>query len=174
MDVGLCKMTKQLMRQFLNGFTNDQELFEDMSQFSEYCYSEATADARWQRQRKLGRIHLAVMLNGNPIGEVILKNIQNNTATLSIHMKNNSVKNRGFGTQAEILTLDYAFGALKIQTVFADAIHKNKRSQHVLEKVGFHKTHCDDHFVYYRCDRATWDRMKYPDQSSSIDSIALS
>ena len=58
--------------------------------------------------------------------------------TLSIHMKNNSVKNRGFGTQAEILALEYAFGSLGMETVFADAVHKNKRSQHVLEKVGFH------------------------------------
>ena len=167
MNISLCKMTKQLHRQFLIDFTNDPELFEDMAQFSEYRYRKAAADARWQQQQELGRIHLAILLNGDPVGEVILKNIQNNTATLSIHMQNDSVKNQGYGTQAEILTLDYAFEVLEIQTVFADAIHKNKRSQRVLEKVGFRKTHSDNHFVYYRCDRESWDGMKYQRKAAS-------
>ena len=107
-------------------------------------------DARREWQRQLGRIHLAVMLEQEPIGEVILKDIdaEKRCCTLSIHMKNESVKNRGFGTRAEILTLEYAFGVLEMETAFAEAIHKNKRCRHVLEKVGFQKTHSDEQFVY--------------------------
>ena len=41
-------------------------------------------------------------------------------------MQNDSFKNRGYGTQAEMLTLEYAFTALNMKAVFADAIHKNK------------------------------------------------
>ena len=50
-------------------------------------------------------------------------------ATFSIRMKNDGVKNHGYGTKAEILALDYAFHTLELKTVFADAIHKNKRTQ---------------------------------------------
>ena len=154
----LCKMTKELQRRFFQGFANDPDSFADMERFSEYVYCEEASDSHWERQQKLGRIHLAVMLEEEPIGEVILKEIDkaNRSCTLSIHMKNDSVKNRGIGTRAENLTLKYAFEALGMETVFADAIHKNKRSQHVLEKVGFQKTHCDEIFAYYRCDKDTW------------------
>lgn len=165
MNIYLVKMTKPLQRHFFQGFTNDPDIYMDMSRFSEYSYCEANADAHWEKQQKLGRIHMAVMLDQMPIGEVILKDIitEAKQCTLSIHMQNDSFKNRGYGTQAEMLTLEYAFTALNMETVFADAIHKNKRSQHVLEKVGFQKTGSDEQFVYYRCDKEAWCRCHRAD-----------
>ena len=59
-----------------------------------------------------------------------------------------------------ILMLKYAFNELGMKTVFADAIIKNTRSQHVLKKVGFLETHKDDTFIYYRCDRDNWNQIK--------------
>ena len=158
MSICLCKMTKELSRQYRKDFENDPDIFKDMSRFTAYIYSEENADAFYDRQQTQGRIHLAVMRDEEPIGEVILKNIDQNTqrCTLSIHMKNDSVKNQGYGTTAEILTLQYAFYDLKMETVFADAILKNKRSQHVLKKAGFTQTHCDDTFCYFRCDKSDW------------------
>ncbi|MGM9603601.1 MAG: GNAT family N-acetyltransferase [Faecousia sp.] len=158
MNIRLCKMTKILSRQFFQGFTSDPDLFSEMSRFSEYVYCEADVDARWERQQRLCRIHLAVMLEEEPVGEVIFKDVNAGKGTLSIHMKNDHVKNHGYGTKAEILALEYALDVLELETVFADAIHKNKRSQHVLEKVGFLKTHSDEQFVYYRCDKVSWER----------------
>ena len=174
MNIYLCKMTKSLLRQFFQGFSNDPDLFSDMSRFSEYIYHEADVDAYWERQQQLGRVHLAVMLKTEPIGEIILKDIDSGKGTLSIHMKNDAVKNRGYGTQAEILALDYAFQDLKLQTVFADAIHKNIRSQHVLEKVGFRETHCNDQFVYYRCDKDSWTGCRERDSSRTQMKDSLS
>lgn len=158
MNVCLCKMTKSLNRQFFREFVNDPDLFADMGQFYTYHYNEPDADAYWERQESLGRIHLAIMLGEKIVGEVILKNIDhgNRSCTLSIHMMNDSVKNCGYGTEAEILTLEYAFGELKMETVFADALLKNERSRHVLEKVGFKLFSRDNGFCYYRCDRDTW------------------
>lgn len=88
-----------------------------------------------------------------PVGEVILKNIDPNQrcCTLGIHPRNDSVKNKGYGTAAEILALQYAFRELQCETVYAEAIHKHLRSQHVLEKVASVKTHEDARSVYYRC-----------------------
>ena len=161
MSVYLVNMTKELLRQFFQGFTSDPDICSNMDRFSEYVYCESAVDARWERQKQLDRIHLAVMLGEEPIGEIIFKDITGGEATISIHMKNDVVKNRGYGTKAEILALDYAFHTLELKTVFADAIHKNKRSQHVLEKVGFQETHSDEQFVYYRCDKETWIRQKH-------------
>lgn len=62
------------------------------------------------------------------------------------------MKNRGFGTQAEILALQYAFEVLKLNTVYADSVQKNARSQHVLEKVGFVLMKEDDIFKYYKIE----------------------
>lgn len=114
----LCKMTKELQRRFFQDFANDSDSFADMERFLEYVYCEEDSDSHWERQQKLGRVHLAVMLEEEPIGEVILKEIDkaNRSCTLSIHMKNDSVKNRGFGTRAENLTLKYAFEALGMET----------------------------------------------------------
>ena len=170
MNVYLCKMTEPLLQQFFQGFANDPDLFSDMNHFTAYTYSETAVNERWERQRQLRRIHLAVMLEQEPIGEVILKNLDSEKGycTLSIHMKNNSVKNRGFGTQAEILALEYAFGSLGMETVFADAVHKNKRSQHVLEKVGFQKIREDMQFVYYRCEKETWGGLHSDTQVSKV------
>lgn len=99
-----------------------------------------------------------MMLQDAPIGEVILKNVDEagRSCVMSIHLQNDSVKNRGFGTQAEVLALQYAFREMKLETVYADAIKKNQRSRHVLEKVGFKMTHIDEAFTYYRCDRDSW------------------
>ena len=160
MNIYLYKMTKVLHRQYFQDFANDPDICSDMNQFSEYTYHEANVDARWVRQKQLDRIHLAIMLGREPIGEIILKDLDAEKGTLSIHMKNDSFKNHGYGTQAEILALDYAFYTLGLQTMFADAIHKNRRSQHVLEKVGFQETHRDEQFVYYRCDKANWSHQK--------------
>lgn len=68
-------------------------------------------------------------------------------------MQNESVKGKGFGTKAEKLALQYAFGQLGLQTVRADVLLKNKRSQHILEKVGFVEEREDDEFRYYQYKR---------------------
>ena len=73
--------------------------------------------------------------------------------TLSIHLQNDSVKGRGYGTQAERLAVRYAFEQLGMQAVNADAVISNTRSQHVLEKVGFQLVREDGAFRYYRVER---------------------
>ena len=161
MNSYLCKMTKHLHRQLFQDFTNDPDICSDMNHFSKFTYCEANVDARWERQKKLNRIHLAIMLGQEPIGEIIIKDPDAEKGMLSIHMKNDVFKNHGYGTRAEVLALDYAFHTLGLQTMYADTIHKNKRSQHVLEKVGFWKTHADEQFVYYKCDKETWSRQDH-------------
>lgn len=162
MNIRLCHMTKELARQYFRNFQMDPMLFTDDSQFRPYVYNQADCDARVDRYAQLSRIYLAVMLDEEPVGEIVLKNIdsEQHHCTLGICLVSDTYKNRGIGTKAEILTLEYAFNELGMETVYADSIHRNKRSRHVLEKVGFRETGRDDAFVYYRCDKSAWNRMK--------------
>ena len=101
-----------------------------------YVFSETASDASYERQIALGRLHMAIMLEAEPIGEIILKNIdwENHHCTLGIHLNNDSLKNCGYGTQAEILLLQYAFDRLGMETVYADAILKKRtKSTHIAE-----------------------------------------
>lgn len=79
------------------------------------------------------------MIANKPIGEVQLKQIDygKKECTLSIHMQNDAVKGKGYGTKAEQLAIEYAFKELGMNAVNADSVKKNARSQHVMEKVGF-------------------------------------
>lgn len=156
MNIRLCKMTKDLCRRYYSAFEYDPVIFIDLSRFGKYIYSLERSDAYWQRQRDLGRIHFAIMLGDDPIGELLLKSIDpvKYCCTLSVHMQNDSVKNKGYGTTAEILAIEYAYNELRMETIFADALKKNTRSRHVLTKVGFKEINEDDTFVYYRHDKA--------------------
>ena len=164
MMIALTQMTKPLIRRYFQGFENDPDVYEDVSRYSVYQYSDGAADAYWERQQTLGRIHLAILRGSEPIGEIILKNVDpvEHSCTLSIHLKNDSVKNQGFGTRAEILALEYAFCELGKETVYADALAKNARSCHVLEKGGFVETHQDGTYHYYKCTRTGWHRPDAP------------
>ena len=162
MNICLSNMTKALARTFYQKYVPDPALLLDGQSSTSYEYCDAKADATVDRHRQLGRVYLAVMLDETPIGEVILKNIDHNAkhCTLSICLCSDEYKNKGYGTAAERLALQYAFSKMDMEFVLADTVLKNTRSQRVLEKVGFSETHRDDAYVYYRCDRKHWNTRK--------------
>lgn len=55
------------------------------------------------------------------------------------------------------MALKYAFEQMGMETVFADTVLKNTRSQHVLEKVGFRFIAQDGTFRYYKMTREDYD-----------------
>ena len=163
MNICLKTMTKELARQYFRQFELDPALFADPAQYAPYVYSQDKADAVVERYRKLGRVYFAVMLGDEPIGEVVLKNIDRGErhCTLGISMRSDAYKNQGYGTRAEQLALQYAFDELGMTTVFADSLIGNTRSRRVLEKVGFREISRDEAFAYYRCDKSSWDDCSY-------------
>ena len=158
MNICLEPMTKELAKRYFTNFEVDPMLFMDGQPYKPYVYKESAAEATVDRYAQMGRVYLAIMRNGEPIGEIILKKIDHQAkhCTLGISLQRDEFKNQGYGTVAECFALQYAFRELNMETVYADSLIKNTRSQHVLEKVGFTQTHRDDSFVYYRCDRAGW------------------
>ncbi|MBR4971792.1 MAG: GNAT family N-acetyltransferase, partial [Oscillospiraceae bacterium] len=109
-----------------------------------------------QRQVDMKRMPFAIMLGEEIIGEVKIYNIvHQQSAYMGITMKSQAYKDRGFGTQAELLAIDIVFNDLDIPVLFADSIMTNSRSQHVLEKVGFRLIGQDTKRKYYRIDRCS-------------------
>ena len=155
MSLTITPMTRPLCHEFYQGFENDPDTFMDMARFAPYEYTPERADQYFAEQQAPDRIVFMIMEDGKPVGEVKLKYIDHGTkqCSMGIHLQNDGAKNRGVGTAAERLALDYAFDVLGMESVNADAVLKNKRSQHVLEKVGFVYVREDDTFRYYICKR---------------------
>lgn len=150
--ISLCTMTRELCHELYKGWENDPAIYMDMDLFTQYEYEEDTVNRYFDSRQDPARVLFAIMKDGRPIGELQLKQIdwENRECTLSIHMQNDTVKGRGYGTCAEQLALQYAFDTLGMVAVNADTIEKNTRSQHVLEKVGFQFVKEENGFKYYR------------------------
>ena len=70
--------------------------------------------------------------------------------TLSVCLVNDAFKSKGYGTEAEKLIIDYAINTLGLKTIYADAVHRNHRSKHILEKLGFKHLYDDEALAYYK------------------------
>ena len=154
--IQLKAMTRELCHELYRHWTNDASIYMDMRLFQPYVYDEAAVnryfDAKGQdASRKL----FAIMLGDTVVGELQLKQIEHDKkeCTLSIHMQNDAVKGKGYGTQAERLAVKIAFDELGMAAVNADTVMKNTRSQRVLEKAGFRFVGEDGAFKYYRIER---------------------
>ena len=153
------------MHEMYRGFELDPDIFADMELYEKnknYVYDPAKVDALFDsRAAEEGSVAFAVMLGGRVIGEVGLRHYSPGTreCELSVHLQSDAVKNRGYGTRAEQLAVDYAFDVLGAERVVADSIIKNTRSQHVLEKLGFKYLGEEDGFKLYALERK--DRRKW-------------
>ena len=154
-QISLRVMTRELCHQLYQGWENDPAIYMDMGLFSSYRYSREAVDRYFDAKQAPDRVLLAILKDGAPVGELQLKRIdrEKKECTLSVHMQNDAVKGRGYGTQAERLALRYAFDVLGMEAVNADTVVKNTRSQHILEKLGFQHIRDEGDFRYYRYQR---------------------
>jgi len=156
--VSIKPMTRQMCHEFYQKFQNDPAI----GHYYEYVYSPEIVDRYFDTNSVTDRKLFAIMVGDKIVGECKLKNIdlEKRECSMGIHLQNDGVKGKGYGTQAERLVLQYAFEELGMVAVNADAALKNTRSQHVLEKVGFCYTHEDETFKYYRCEANKTDRWQ--------------
>lgn len=121
----------------------------------EFIYDKDLIDAMYNTKVfDQTRRFFAITREGETIGEIQLKyiNFEKRYATLSIVLTDDSVKNKGYGTEAEYLILKFAKDELGLKTVFADTVKRNERSSHILEKLGFVYVQSDDIMDYYKLD----------------------
>lgn len=159
MDIRLSPMTRAYMHELFRGFVYDPDIFLDLSLYErakDGGYDPKRVDALFDRnEAQQDRRAFAVLLGDRVIGEVSLKHIdqEEKTCELSIHLQSDTVKNKGYGTQAERLAIAYAFDTLGMDPILADTVAKNRRSQHMLEKLGFTRYGEKNGFKSYRLDK---------------------
>jgi RimJ/RimL family protein N-acetyltransferase len=100
----------------------------------------------------VNRCFFAICQNDKAIGEIQLKRIDMEKlyGTLSVHLVNDVFKGKGYGTEAQELLINYGINIMGLKTIYADAIHRNHRSKHILEKLGFMHLFNDDDLAYYK------------------------
>lgn len=153
-EIRLTPMTDEMYHLYLKEYDNDPDLYLPGQRYEHYVYSEERVERYIKRQKDLNRIALAILRDDEIVGEIVIKSIEpHKSATFGIALKNQSYKDQGIGTQAERLLIRYVFDELDIPTLYADTIHSNTRSQHILEKLGFRFIRADENFRYYRLDR---------------------
>ncbi|MBQ2921431.1 MAG: GNAT family N-acetyltransferase [Oscillospiraceae bacterium] len=152
--VRLVPMTAQMYHDYFREYQNDPDLYLDPRTYTAYTYDPERVDRYIRRQIDLKRIPFAIVHGDELVGELILKNIEpGKCATMGLAMRNARYKDRGFGTRAEQLAVEYVFRELDIPVLYADALVTNTRSQHVLEKVGFRLLREEGDFKYYSIRR---------------------
>lgn len=84
--------------------------------------------------------HFAICLrDGQPIGFAGLHSIDplNGSTELGIGIGEPAEWDKGYGTEAMHILLDFAFGELRLHRVFLHVFDSNERAIHVYERVGF-------------------------------------
>ena len=121
--------------------------------YETYTYDVEEVNRYFQNKvLDLNRLFFAICHNDKTVGEIQIKQIdmEKLCCTLSVHLVNDSFKGKGYGTEAQRLLIDYVINKLGLKTIYADAIHRNIRSKHVLEKLGFERFYDDDALAYYK------------------------
>lgn len=150
-NISLLPYTIERCHEFWKDYVADYNMWD-----KEYTYDENWINKYFNlKVLDKTRRFFAICINDKVIGEIQLKKIdkERGIATLSIHLSNDNYKNQGFGTEAIKLMIDYAFEHLNLNTIYADTVLRNKRSQHVLEKLGFVEIGVDKILKYYELKR---------------------
>jgi RimJ/RimL family protein N-acetyltransferase len=146
-EISLQPYTQKLCQSFYRDYISDPQM----------THQDFVYDTKWvqryyeKKVQEKDRAFFAICRGKDIIGECQLKHIDLATlsATMSIHLQQDRYKNQGYGTKAIILLCSYAGQNMGLKTLYADAVLRNLRSQHVLEKCGFTRVKQDENLVYY-------------------------
>lgn len=153
-SVALRPLTRELCHEIYKKYAADPMMTDEV-----YEYSVENVDDYFdERIKDSKRRMFAIIVNETAIGEVQIKYINNivKKGNLGIHLVNDSVKGKGYGTEAEKLMIQYAFGQLGLNILYADAVIRNTRSQYIMKKLGFQYVCEDEVFRYYELKKDDW------------------
>lgn len=156
MNVSITPMTLELINEFFKNFVTDPVLFEhyDLSYIYIYDYEKVKKYSQ-NLSNSDNKIEFAILSDGLVAGSIQLKHISivDKSCEIGIHLTNDSYKNKGIGSIAEKLALDYAFEILKCNVVYANTLEQNIRSQRVLEKNGFSFLRYENGYKCYKIEK---------------------
>lgn len=121
--------------------------------YDTYTYDKEKVGRYYQNKvLDTSRLLFAICHADRTVGEIQIKQINKEKlcGTISIHLANDAFKGKGYGTEAQQLLIGYAINTLGLKVIYADAVHRNYRSKHILEKLGFKYLYEDDALSYYK------------------------
>lgn len=125
---------------------------DPMMTYDQFYYDSDKIDRYFEvKVMDSSRCFFAIKHENITVGEIQLKyiNYEEKHGTLSILIINDEYKNKGIGSKAIKSMIKYASESLDLKKIYADAIHRNTRSQFVLERLGFKYIKEDDILRYY-------------------------
>ena len=137
--VGLGPLDRRHIPLYLR-WMNDPEVTRGLGRGGPYTRE---MEERWFERASTSEndVHFTIyeMESLRPIGTASLGSISRHqaSATFGISIGEKSCWNRGYGTEATRLTLDYAFNVLSLQNVMLAVYSFNPRAQRAYEKAGF-------------------------------------
>ena len=172
--ITLIRRTRESCHAFYQALVQDPVLFGDGEAYQPYQYDPDAVNALFhKREQQRDRMGFSVLLGNVVIGDVSFKHIdrEKRCCELEICMTNDRVKNKGYGTQAERLAVQYAFEQMDMEMVLADCLEKNTRSQHVLEKVGFELVSQPQGFRGYRMTKERYLQVMKARQEAKEETL---
>lgn len=143
--------TRESWHAFWRGYENDP-----MMDTTPYLYNPQQCDRAFDfRMQDKSRQYFAIYADEEMAGNIYLKHIDwaAKSACFGIALQCDAFKGKGYGSAAIKLLISYAFETLGLEVLLADAVLRNTRSQHVLEKLGFVHLRDDGVFRYYELRR---------------------
>ncbi len=156
--ITLQRMTREECHDLYSKYEEDPQMTEE-----EFVYDKNKVDTYFDvKTNESNRLVFSIKNNDEIIGEIQLKRINNTQkeATLSILIANDSYKNKGYGTEAEKLIIDYAFDVLNLNRILADTTKRNNRSKYVLKKLGFKFLYTDNCMEYFELNKKFYSSQK--------------
>ncbi len=154
-EVCLRPYTRESWQVFWRGYKNDPMMDE-----TPYTYDPQQCDRAFElRMQDKSRRYFAIYAGAELVGNIYLKHIdwETRSASFGIALQCDAVKGKGYGSAAIVRLISYAFETLGLEVLLADAVLRNTRSQHVLEKLGFVHLRDDEVFRYYELRRPRAD-----------------
>ncbi|WP_027632784.1 GNAT family N-acetyltransferase [Clostridium hydrogeniformans] len=139
--VYLRKLDKEYLEQYWENLSNssiESTIFTGTQQ----VFSKSDTEEYLEHISKdRGRIDFLIFSkeSNKLVGEVVINDIDRNNRGASTRVSINRKEdfNKGYGTEAMILSLNYGFGMLNLHRIELEAFSFNERAIHVYEKIGF-------------------------------------
>lgn len=148
--------------------TTDEEVNYLTGSDKHYTYQEVH-DFVHRACNDLNRYHFLIFHQEILLGEIVFTLIHETICDFRIALFKNNYFNRGYGTSAIIMGLDYLFQHSQVQKVSLEVYAYNPRAMHVYKKLGFCIESTNEDSNEHRLINMILDKKEYINKRSSYE-----